>query len=82
MLVETWRRAYLVLTVVLVFVRTMACVISTVGNLACGVGTNLDCDGVKTTTDNFGTSIIALGRLYSMLSYRPTSLEALSVPRG
>jgi hypothetical protein len=46
-------------------------------NFAYGVGTNLDCDGVKTATQNFGIAIIALGCLYSVLSYRPNSPEAL-----
>jgi hypothetical protein len=51
-------------------------------NLACGAGMNLDCDGVKTATSNFGIAIIALGRLYSVLSCRATFPEVLSTPRG
>jgi hypothetical protein len=65
-----------------VFVRTMTCVIGPAENLAFGIGTNIDCGGVKTTTGNFGIAIITLGRLHSVLSCRSTPLEALSTPCG
>jgi hypothetical protein len=38
MLVEAWRCTYFALTIVLVFVLTMACLNDTGRNLGCGVG--------------------------------------------
>jgi hypothetical protein len=59
----------LVLTVVLVFVRTIVCPKNTTRNLTCGIGMSLYRNGVKTSFGNFGIAIITLGRLYSMFSY-------------
>jgi hypothetical protein len=65
-----------------VFILMIACISNTAGNLACAVGQNLDCDGVKITTCNINIANIALAFLYSVLSYQPISPEALFMPRG
>jgi hypothetical protein len=45
--------------------------------LACGIGWNLDRDGVKTTTGGFNIALTAMSHLYFMLSCQPTSSKAL-----
>jgi hypothetical protein len=54
----------------------MACLRETAKNLACGVGQNLDCDGIKAVVGGFGIAITVLSHLYSVLSCQPASLEA------
>jgi hypothetical protein len=61
---------------------TVACLSDTAENLACNVGENLDCVGVKTTTCSFDISITTLDRLYFMLSCRPASPKALQASRA
>jgi hypothetical protein len=71
--VEAWWCAHLVMTVVLGFVLTMAYLRCTTKNQACGIGQNLDYDGVS----SFSIAIIALRHHYFVLSCQPTSPEAL-----
>jgi hypothetical protein len=58
----------------------VACLRSTDKNLACGIGQNLDCDGIKAAAGGFGIAITTLVHLYSMSSCQPTSLDALLAP--
>jgi hypothetical protein len=51
-------------------------------HLACGDGTNLDCSEVMAIIVDYGMTIITLDSLYSMLSYRPTPPDALSMQYG
>jgi hypothetical protein len=77
--VEAWRCAHMVLTAVLVFTLTMACLRGADRNLASGVWYNLDYEGIKTAAGSYGIAIITLVCLYSVLSYWSTSPEALQV---
>jgi hypothetical protein len=51
-------------------------------HLAYGDGTNIDSCKVMTITVDYGMAIIALNRLYSMLSYQPTPTNALFILYG
>jgi hypothetical protein len=48
-------------------------------NLVCDEGIRLDYCDVITTTGDYGMTIITLGRLYFVLSYRLAPIDALSV---
>jgi hypothetical protein len=65
-----------------VITRVMAFTWGSDSSLGCSKGTDLDCYRVRTTSNNFGMTIITLGCLHYVLSCQPTCPEALSTPHG
>jgi hypothetical protein len=62
--------------------RVVACSLICNRNLSCNKGTRLDCCDMISTIDELGMAIIALGRLYFMLSYRLAQNYVMPVRHG
>jgi hypothetical protein len=57
----------------------IACTLISNRNLACGDGASLDCYDVMAAVGDYNMTIITLGRLYLVLSFRLTPPDASSM---